>query len=350
MDIQRHTKNDQTAAHITLAGRAKQFVARVRAALQRWPRRMGLGLGVLLLSAAAGYLYYLYTPPAAFPVHTPVEIPEGMTLTEATQLLAEKEVVSSPLLLQSVIKLRFADRPIRSETFYFDRPLNTSGVAEAVTRGLHTLPPIHVTVQEGLRIEKIDELVAEVLPDVAPGDFAAAAKGMEGYLFPDTYYLSKSFTAERLVALMYETFKKRIQTLEADVAASSHPLDRIVTMASLIEREARDTESKGLVSGILWKRYEMDMPLQVDAAFEYIYDKPATQLTPEDLTVESPYNTYRNVGLPPTPIANPGLESLRAALNPTQSPYYYYITGNDGNFYYAKTYEEHQENIEAHLK
>ena len=125
-------------------------------------------------------------------------------------------------------------------------------------------------------------------------------------------------------------------------------VDQILILASILEREANTPESKGLVSSVLQNRIAVGMPLQADASIEYS-DKP-WELTPDDLKIDSPYNTYTNPGLPPTPIGNPGLTAIEAVLSPTQSPYFFYITGKDGEFYYAETYDEHLLNIERYLR
>ena len=121
-------------------------------------------------------------------------------------------------------------------------------------------------------------------------------------------------------------------------------------LASIIEREANDAESMGLVSGILHNRLEIGMALQVDASVAYGLGKPGTDLTRADWEIDGPYNTYTNAGLPPGPIANPGRIAIRAALNPTPSAYRYYITGQDGNFYYAKTLDKHNLNVAKYLR
>ena len=115
-------------------------------------------------------------------------------------------------------------------------------------------------------------------------------------------------------------------------------------MASILEKEARKLETRKVIAGILWKRIEIGMPLQVDAVFGYIHATSTYSPTFEDLEVDSPYNTYTNRGLPPGPIGNPGLESIRAALEPTKTPYLYYLTGKDGFMYYAKTFDQHVAN------
>jgi UPF0755 protein len=120
-------------------------------------------------------------------------------------------------------------------------------------------------------------------------------------------------------------------------------------MASIIERETRTAEDRRLVSGILWKRISIGMPLQVDATFEYYTKYNTYTVTKQVMREDSPYNTYTNKGLPPTPIANPGLDSIIAALKPTASPYLYYLTGRDGKMYYATDFAGHKKNRRLYL-
>ena len=125
--------------------------------------------------------------------------------------------------------------------------------------------------------------------------------------------------------------------------------EEVIVLASILEREARSEESMRMVAGILLKRMEIDMPLQVDAPFEYFISKSSAFLTYSDLALESPYNTYLNTGLPPTPIANPGLKSIRAVLNPIESDYLFYLTAPGGEFHYSRTYEEHKYKKDLYL-
>jgi UPF0755 protein len=121
-------------------------------------------------------------------------------------------------------------------------------------------------------------------------------------------------------------------------------------LASIIEREANSPESMKMVSGILQNRLTIDMPLQADASIEYILDKPLNALLPEDLKIDSPYNTYLNRGLPPTPIGNPGLTAIEAVLEPTLSKYLFYITDETGEFHYAEDFDQHRANIQRYLR
>ena len=144
---------------------------------------------------------------------------------------------------------------------------------------------------------------------------------------------------------MESEFEKQITVLKEDIVAFGVPLSEVVTMASLLEKEARQYETRQIISGILWKRIKIGMPLQVDAVFGYIFGIDTFSPTFDELvTTDSPYNTYKNKGLPPGPIANPGLESLKAAVNPVETPYFYYLTGFDGEMHYGRTLDEHVEN------
>ena len=134
------------------------------------------------------------------------------------------------------------------------------------------------------------------------------------------------------------------------VASTTLSNNNVLTLASLLEREANSEESMRIVSGILQNRLKIKMPLQVDASIEYILDKPLKELTPEDLDIDSLYNTYKHTGLPPSPIGNPGLLAIDAVLHPKISKNLFYITGKNGEFHYASTFAEHQRNIAKYLR
>jgi len=180
-------------------------------------------------------------------------------------------------------------------------------------------------------------------------------KENEGYLFPDSYKIPYDFTPEQILKIINQNFLQKLS--QAKLNSSSKLSDQeAVTLASLIEREARTLESKKMISGILQNRLNIGMALQVDATVQYARDtfkKPKSYwqpITSTDLSINSPFNTYTNPGLPPSPICNPGLNSLIAVFNPTPSDYLYYITGNDNQMHYAKTLDQHNLNIAKYLK
>lgn len=289
-----------------------------------------------------------FSAPRHFPTQEDIVIPEGYTLVETVRLLDEAHVVRSAFVLQLVMMTLYTDDGVQAGTYLFPRPLSVFEVARSVAHGEYTVPPVRVTFPEGLTAEQIAKRVADQTT-IIESAFLDAAEGKEGYLFPETYHIPESYTASELVSLMEETFFERIEPLHDDIAELDASLEDVVIMASIIEREANTEESRKLISGILWERIDIGMPLQVDATFVYLLGKTSAELTRDDLAIDSPYNTYKNRGLPPTPIANPGFSSLEAAVRPESSPYLFYLTGADGAFYYAETFEEHVENKRLHL-
>lgn len=319
------------------------------------PRRRGrmflcLLAVVVLLALATLFLYQLSRPPVTFPVDTAITIDEGSSIRDTVRSLHEAGFVRSAFLLYVVLITQYEPRDIKASTYVFSEPLTVFAVAERLVRGDYSANLIRFVHLEGESNRRLAERATELLDEFDPIKFAALTEGREGQLFPDTYLIPRTFTTEELVGLLTDTYEQKLRPLRTTIAA--HPLseDEVITLASILEREANTPESKKMVSGILQNRLRIGMALQADASIEYVLDKPLSELTPEDLDIESPYNTYLNPGLPPTPIGNPGLDAIRAVLEPTPSPYLFYITGNDGNFYYAETYEEHRANIARYLR
>lgn len=177
----------------------------------------------------------------------------------------------------------------------------------------------------------------------------------EGYVFPDSYLIPEDYTSDQILQIITNNFNQKLEQASAN-STTTLPLTDTLTLASLLEREAKTMEAKKIVSGILHHRLQLKMPLQLDATVQYVRDSkfhPSRYWQPiskSDLSLESPYNTYLYSGLPPGPICNPGFDSLYAAFHPTVTDYLFYITGNDGQMHYAKTLAEHNLNIEKYLK
>ena len=148
---------------------------------------------------------------------------------------------------------------------------------------------------------------------------------------------------------MEDNFKSKIESVRGNIDNFKKPLTDVIIVASIIEDEAITSDDRRIVSGILWKRLKMKMPLQVDALFRYLDGKGTFDLTTEDLATTSPYNTYKYIGLPPTPINNPGLDSILAAVEPKKTNYLYFVSDKKGVMHYAATFEEHQRNRELYL-
>ncbi len=170
-------------------------------------------------------------------------------------------------------------------------------------------------------------------------------RSLEGYLFPDTYRVWKGQLPESLVQKQLAEFDQRFGTqVVTNESAPLKTLDQVVTLASIVEKEVADPEARRVVAGIFLRRLREGIPLQSDATVNYITKSGRSRATPEDLKVESAYNTYRHKGLPPGPIANPGETAIQAVLHPTPSEYRYFLTDDQGKIYYAETLEQHVAN------
>jgi len=291
-------------------------------------------------------------------------------VTAIGDLLAHEAIIRSPLVFRIDAGVRGLSDKLQAGSFALSPSMDTDAVLDVLTGGKGL--QMKLTIPEGLTVKDIDALVAEkhLAPagailscaqtcDFSAFDFLPPAKGLatrggriEGYLFPDTYFVSvgdfvPKFFLERLLG----TFRSRVADgLKNDIKASGRGLHQIVTMASLIEEETRGNAEKPVVAGILWKRFDAKTGLGVDATVRYILEKKSAALTAADLAINSPYNLRRFRGLPPGPIASAGLQSIKAALHPQQSPYWYYLHNASGVIHYAVTNDEHNANKARYLR
>jgi UPF0755 protein len=270
-------------------------------------------------------------------------------MSDAATSLAEAHVVRSASMLRFILRLSGGSAHVQAGTYLFDTRENVFTIAHRLATGAYGLPPVVLSVPEGATVRTIAAKVADVLsPDIA-NDVVSLGKSQEGYLFPDTYQLTADATAESILQMMRANFDAKTAPLASEVQASGHAFADLITLASLVEKEARTEENRRIVAGVLWNRLARSMPLQVDAVFGYINNRDTYSPSLADLKIESPYNTYLHTGLPPGPICNPGLMSILAALHPTKTDYLYYLTDATGVMHYATTYAAHQANEAKYL-
>jgi UPF0755 protein len=224
--------------------------------------------------------------------------------------------------------------------YKFEKPLSIYEIVYSVTKR-----PISyaVLIPPGFTKQQIADRLANYIKNFKKNEFLDLAK--EGYLYPETYYFFSFSTNEEILA----EFNKRFYS-ETFKNLSRLPTKDEVIVASILEREARDPEDMKIIAGIYKNRLSVGMPLQVDATVLYGKGIWKSRTTYNDLKHDSDYNTYQNKGLPPGPISNPGLDSLRAAMNPKENDYMYYLTGKDGKMYYSTSYEEHVKNKRKYLR
>lgn len=308
-----------------------------------------IAFGVLVVLFWSG-IKYLVAPPADFPVPYRLTIESGQTLFSISHELAGDHAIRSTRMFEIFMITLGSERRVSDGEYYFDSPVSSLQIALRISGRQFGIDRTKVTFPEGFTNKQMADRLASVLPGFDSVLFLTLAKGTEGYLFPDTYGFFPSVTPDFVVAALKRNFAKKVDPLAEEIKTSGRLLHDVMIMASIVEKEAAGDSDRAVVAGILWKRFDTGLALQVDAPFLYILGKESSELTRADLAINSPYNTYRNKGLPPTPIGNPGLASIKASIHPQTSPYLYYLHDKDGMIHYASTYKEHQKNIAKYLR
>ena len=294
--------------------------------------------------------HFFYTPPRDFPIRSVVSIEAGKTLGDIIHSFEEHGVIRSPLAMRLAVAFYGSDRTIIAGDYVFSEPLSVFAVTQRVLRGGYGLELIRVRIPEGAMTAEMAKIFKAHFENFDTEEFLRLAVEKEGYLFPDTYYFAPNSTAQEVVRVMENRFHEKLAVIKEKLDGAERELHEIITIASLLEREASDTKTRRTIAGILYNRLAVNMPLQIDAAFLYINGKNTYELSLKDLRENnSPYNTYKHKGLPPGPIDSPSMDSILASLNPIPSDYLFYLSDRAGNTYYAKTFEEHIANKRRHI-
>lgn len=266
-------------------------------------------------------------------------------------MLKDKHIIHSTYMFEVVARMYGAKTQVVAGEYFFPSAQNVLTVARRLAHGDYELIPVKVTIPEGVNSFQMANILAQKIPDFDKQAFLEDSQSKEGYLFPDTYFFLPGQDPLVIISTLESNFQRHITdpAAEQQITMFGKPLADIVTMASLLEKEANDSVSRRMIAGILWHRIAIGMPLQVDAVFPYILGKNTFQLSRADLRTDSPYNTYINKGLPPGPITNPGLDSILAAANPTKSNYLFYLSDMHGNFHYSVNYKEQLSNQKKYL-
>ncbi len=297
-------------------------------------------LVVLALLAIFGIAtwQYLLTPPKGSSDKT-FTIPPGSSVLKIGQILYDNNLIRSPRVFQLYVRLNNISLQAGD---YSLTPAKLPEIAQSLTKGKEN--EIRLTIPEGYRREQIAELLVQKL-GLNAAEFLSATTELEGYLFPDTYSFSEGSTVSDVVARLEQNFETKARDLNLS--------REDVILASIVEREALTVAEKPVVAGILKNRLADGWALEVDATIQYIMGKPGDWWpTPllGDRARKSAYNTYLNRGLPPGPIGNPGLVSLKAVKNPEKTEYYFYLHDKTGAIHYATTNAEHEANIAKYIR
>jgi len=279
-----------------------------------------------------------------------VTIEPGETLQDIGDSLEESGYVRSSVLLSTLVTLFGGERTIEQGDYFFESPQSVLTIARQIAAGNHNLQQIKVTLPEGVNVREIGNILATKLPDFDADAFTTTYTKNEGYLFPETYFFFPKTTAETIGTQMQSMFSRKTASILTEESLGTRTDSEIIIMASILEREAHGATDRAVIAGILWNRLDNGMALQVDATVAYAAGVPEKQLKKSHFSIDSKYNTYMYKGLPPAPISNPGLETIEAALNPEKTSYVFYLHAPDGSVHYAKTYAEHQKNINRYLR
>ncbi len=339
-------------------------------------RNIVIILGALMILVVGVFAYEIAVPHSSLAGSRDLVIAKGMGSRKIGAFLRGQGIIRSKWAFIIYVSLRGTASSLKPGTYAFERDSIVRIADRLVTGGKNEK---EITIPEGWTSRDITDyfveqgigtttIVAHLVSPVWTRDLAAqfdflallpAGAGLEGYLFPDTYRISDTALPQDAVLKMLENFDRRVDAaLRQEIARQDKTLFQMITMASLIEKEVVSDADRAIVSGILWKRLDMDMPLQVDATIVYakiqfgngVSTLGDGKISAEDTKIDSLYNTYRYRSLPPGPIANPGLSTIRAAIYPKSSPYLYYLSASDGRTIFSKTFEEHNAAKEKYLR
>lgn len=305
---------------------------------------------VLISFALVAVVIVALLPPSDFPPQYTFTIKEGQGLRQVSAHLEEENLIRSRFVFEFLIMIIGGEKSVAYGEYYFEKPLDAFTLAKQIAEHDFNVTYRKVTIPEGYTNSEISDLLEKTYKNFDTDEFETLTKGKEGYLFPDTYFFFPSAKTTEIVGKIEENFNTKIENYDDDIEKSNFSKEEIIILASLIEAETNGNDDREMISGIIQNRLRINMALQIDASVRYALSKFTEPLTYADLKVDSPYNTYTNRGLPPGPIGNPGLSSIEAALNPSKTDYLYYLHDEDGTIHYAKTFEEHKQNISKYLR
>ncbi len=292
-----------------------------------------------------------------------IDIPKGASANQAAALLRQEGIIKRTIDFKFASRILFLTDKIKAGRYRFPaHPSLFSVLLDLKNARTIVEEPLKVTFPEGtsiyrmgLILEKAGAVCSEEIRSLVDSSFVEKLKGefhfldgvksrsLEGYLFPDTYMFDRNISAEALARLMLRRFSDVVLPYWNDNKyAARYDLHQIVTLASIIEKEARRPEERPVISSVFYNRLEIQMPLAADPTVKYALERPSKTVFFDQLKVNSPYNTYKNRGLPPGPISNPGLDSIKAAIYPAKTDYLFFVAQTDGSHIFSATMAQHE--------
>jgi len=319
-------------------------------------------IGSLVLLLVVHFVTFLYISPSSEEVNKIIEVQPGATLREVTILLSKEHLIAQVPYFILLGKLTLTERNIKPGEYAFTTRMLPLEILDSLKQG--KILTYELVVPEGYTADQIAHLVEDekmadydtfmglVNDPVFIRSLGIKASSLEGYLFPDTYYFPKKIGAVEVIQTMVAKFHDTYEpALEERAEELNMTQNEVITLASMIEKETSSDVERRLVSGVFHNRLRKKMPLQSDPTVIYaLMPNFHRTLYKRDLRTDSPYNTYQHIGLPPGPIANPGRESLYAALYPDNVAYLYFVSKNDGTHYFSSTLQEHNRAVRKYQK
>ncbi len=321
---------------------------------------------LIALFVSSAFWYSLELKKPVRPSEAIFRIEKGSTLRDVAVSLQRAGIIDNAKVFILYGRLGGQDTSIQAGSYEIPASLAVGDLLGFFQKGSDI--SVSVLLREGLTLkESLEELKKSGLtldeefffspPSSVKNPYAFLADlpqgaSLEGFLFPDTYQFPTDASSEEVVRTILGNFQKKFDpTWYNEIKGQKHTMYQAIIMASILEKEVLTTEDKKLAAGLLWKRFELGMPLQVDSSVNYVTGKNLPAVTAADLTIDSPYNTYKHAGLPPGPISNPGRESIEAAIFPESSQYWFYLSRQDtGETVFSRTLKEHNTAKAKYLK
>ena len=290
----------------------------------------------------------------------------GWGLNKISQELHDQGFIKSKFVFEFWLELKKAETNIIAGSYLFPAKISIYDLSKTLTSGPQDSQSAitllegwtrdlmaQALTKKGFSGNEFLQLTAKKTAWQADYNFLQESPNnasLEGYLYPDTYFIDKNTTIENLIIKALNNFDKKLTPeLRQEISQQGKTIFEIVTLASIVEREVPNDADKKMIADIFWKRLQASIGLQSDATINFITGKGLAQPTAEDLQVDSPYNTYKYRGLPPGPISNPSIESIKAVIYPTSNSYYYFLTTPEGETIYSRDYDEHLQNKYKYL-
>lgn len=324
-------------------------------------------LGLFLVAIFLFYVFEVYVPNLGTTTKSLNYVVEsGKGTKEIANELEKQGIIKSGLFFRLYALISYQYSKLQAGKYDLSSDMSISEIVNKLGSGDISIHKI--TLLEGWTLKDMSEYLQQN-NFYNSKDFIESAKkdwsqefsflkdkpkkmNLEGYIFPDTYIVHPDDSVDTLIEKSLSNLDKKITSeLRQEISKQKKTLFQIITMASIIEKEANNTEDKKIISGLLWKRIKNDIPLQVDSSVNFVTGKSDSKVAIKDTKIDSPYNTYKYIGLPLGPISNPGMDSILAAIYPTDSPYWYYLAADGtGETIFSKNLEEHQAAINKYFR